>query len=233
MHKFIFILLASVLAIPSFSLAESKKIVKWVDSSGVTHYGDKLPLQEAGRNNTEMSEHGVVTKRNVVLDKKTEIIDHEKEQQKLNQERKDKILLASYTNANEIDLARDRNLQMDQASMQSLSQQKLNINNRMARSNKTAQGFKANKKPLPPYLNDELAIAQAESDKLDKLMTQRKASMESTRKHYLEEKERFIALKLPAEPTLPSASQPSAVTAEQTLPNVTVVPASKLSTAQQ
>ena len=48
------------------AFADGKKIVKWVDSKGVTHYGDKLPAQEAGRKNAEMNAQGMVLKQNNV-----------------------------------------------------------------------------------------------------------------------------------------------------------------------
>jgi hypothetical protein len=206
MQKILFILVAAIFAISNIAHAANKnevatsnsgsgkKIVKWVDSSGVTHYGDKLPAQEAGRNNAEMNSQGMVLKHNVKVDPKNEILD----QQKLDKERKDKILLASYTNAEEIDLARDRNLQTDLAAIQALSQQKISTANRSARNNKTAQNFRARNKPLPPYLSEELRLSKIESANIDKQMAQRKLNMEATRKRYAEDKERFIALKQPA-----------------------------------
>jgi hypothetical protein len=206
MQKILFILMASMFAISNIAYAAnknetsssnadgSKKIVKWVDSSGVTHYGDKLPPQEAGRNNSELNNQGMVLKKNTVTVNKNEALD----QQKLEQEHRDKILLASYTKAEEIDLARDRNLQMDQAAIQALTQQKQSLASRTSRNNKTAQNFRARNKPLPPYLVEELKLSKSESANIEKQLAQRKLSMETTRKHYAEDKERFIALKQPA-----------------------------------
>jgi Domain of unknown function (DUF4124) len=193
MQKIILILVASMFAFCGVANADGKKIVKWVDSNGVTQYGDKLPAQEAGRNNSEMNGQGRVVKQNTAAAQKNEALD----QQKIEQERKDKILLASYTKADEIDLARDRNLQMDQAAVQALNQQKINITSRTSRNNKTAEGFRTRKKPLPAYLSDELKLSKTESANIDKQLAQRKLSMEATRKRYAEEKSRFIALKYP------------------------------------
>lgn len=173
------------------SNGNSKKIVKWVDSKGVTQYGDKLPAHEAGRNNSEMNHQGMILKRNIKVNHQAEIVD----QQKLEQERKDKVLLASYTNAEEIDLARDRNLQMDQAAVQALSQQKISTANRIARNNKTAQGFYARKKPLPPYLSEELRLSKLEAASIDKQLAQRNLNMKATNAHYAQKKSRFITLK--------------------------------------
>lgn len=213
MRNLVFILLVSALSIPNMAAAEGKKIVKWVDSKGVTQYGDKLPASEAGRNNSEMNTQGMTLKKNTAADKSNEVSD----QQKLEQERKDKILLASYTNAEEIDLARERNLQMDKANIQALTQQRLNVVNRTARNNKTAEGFKARKKPVPAYLSDELKLSKTELVQIDKQLAQRKLSMEATRTRYKEEKARFVSLK---QPELPAATAPATNTDEASSPVV-------------
>lgn len=206
MHRIILILVVSIFACLNIAHAANKnevappstgggkKIVKWVDSSGTTHYGDKLPAQEAGRNNTEMNNQGIVVKHNVIGGKKKDVAD----EQKLEQERQDKILLASYTKPEEIDLARDRNLQMDQAALQALSSQKESVAGRTARNNKVAGNLRARKKPLPAYLSEELKTSKLEAANIDKQLAQRKLNMEATKKHYAEEKIRFISLKQPA-----------------------------------
>ena len=175
--------------------AEGKKIVKWVDNSGVTHYGDKLPSQESGRSNVEMSNRGIILKKNVVLNQQAAEQDYQKQQEKLTQERRDKVLLASYTNIEEIDLARDRHLETDKAAIQALMQHKLVNANRTTRNNKTAQGFKDQNKAVPAYLTDELKLAQSESDRLNKQIEQRKLNMLATSQYFASEKSRYEALK--------------------------------------
>ena len=203
------ILFASFIFFPNANAATeaaasggSNHIVKWVDSQGVTHYGDKLPVQETGRNNTEMNNQGIVVKRNVKTDGKNEAED----QEKLAAQRKDNILLASYTKVEEIDLARDRSLEMDQASLQALAAQKENITSRTARNQKAAEGFNQRKKPVPAYLSDELKVAQSESSKIDRQVIDRKLSMEATRRRFADEKARFIALKQANSPDASAAS---------------------------
>jgi hypothetical protein len=205
MQKIIYLLLASMLILSSTAYADSKKIVKWVDSKGVTHYGDKLPAAEAGRSSTEMNNRGIVVKRNDTVTQRNDVF----EQEKLEKERKDKILLASYTNAEEIDLARDRSVEMDKAALTSLTSRKESVVARIARNNKTAEGFRNRKKPVPPYLLDELKLSKQESANIDKQLTQRKLSMEATKARYAEEKARFIALKQPTISTPVSAPEPA------------------------
>ena len=203
MQKISFILLVGLLAMSNIASAEGKKIMKWVDSKGVTQYGDKMPASEAGRNNSEMNTQGMVVKKNVAADKTNALQD----QQKLEQQRKDKILLASYTKVEEIDLAKERNLELDKAALQALGQQKINVTNRTIRNNKLADGFKARKKPFPAYLIDELKLSKTEITNIDKQVAERKLSMTNTSTRYTAEKARFIALKQPSLQTPPQ--QPS------------------------
>ena len=238
-QKIITLLTASLLVLSGAAYADGKKIVKWVDSNGITHYGDKLPAQEAGRSNSEMNNQGIVVKQNVIGNKKNDMAD----QLKLEQERKDKILLASYTRPEEIDLARDRNLQLDQAALQALTQQKINVAARTTRNNKAAAGFQTRKKPIPPYLSEELKLSKTESANIDKQLAQLKLSMEDTRKHYAEEKARFIALRYPdgapattdapkVEATPATGKQPATTNPSAPKPNALAVPTTKTAPAK-
>lgn len=214
MKKIIFVLIAS----STFMLnnAYAGKIVKWVDSNGVTQYGDKLPPEYAGRKNSEINERGVVVKQhNVQISPLSEA----ETQQKTDQARKDKILLASYSNANEIDLARDRSLEMDKAALTSLSAQKESITARIARNNQTVDSFKKRNKPLPINLETEFKDAVAQSARIDKQMVDRKLAMEVTKKNFTADKERYIALKQAAGTLTPTVEATPAVVSESTKTN--------------
>lgn len=178
-------------------MADGNKIVKWKDSAGTTHYGDKLPSDEAGRSNTQLNNRGIIIKQTQKTDQKTQALDQQKEQEKLAQQRADKVLLASYTKPEEIDLACERNLQTDYAALQSLAQSKQNVLARVTHSDKAAQALKAKNMPLPASLSDELKQSQAELSRINKQIAQRNANIAATRQRYAEEKSRFITLKQP------------------------------------
>ena len=179
------------------------KIVKWVDKQGVTHYGDRPPSYEESKSNVELNNRGLIMKKNAPIEHKNEAQDLQLQQQG----RKDKILLASYTNANEIDLARDRSLELNKAAMTSLASQKENVAARIARNATTADGFKQRNKPLPANLDKEFKDTLAQSSRIDKQIADRKLEMEQTRKNYADDKARFLILKQPVEanPTAPAA----------------------------
>ena len=195
MKKVIWVLLLSALAASGTASADTK-ILKWVDKQGVTHYGDRPPSFEESKSNVEMNNRGQVVKRNDYTVKKT----NEQGLQQGQQDRKDKILLASYTNASEIDLARDRNLEMNKAALTSLASQKENLAARIARNITTADGFKKRNKPLPANLDKEFKDATASANILDKQMAARKLEMEQTNQNYTQDKARYLVLKQPVTP---------------------------------
>ena len=203
MKNFIWVLVFGLFFAAGVASADTK-IVKWVDKQGVTHYGDRPPSFEESKSNVEMNNRGQVVKKNDYVVKKTDVQDLQQGQQ----DRKDKILLASYTNASEIDLARDRSLEMNKAALTSLASQKDNLAARIARNNVTADGFKQRKKPLPANLDKEFKDTIAQSGLLDKQMAARKLEMEQSRKSFAEDKARFLILKQPAaaENATPAAS---------------------------
>ena len=208
MEKVILVLMLSVFTASGAATADTI-ILKWVDKQGVTHYGDHPPSFEESKSNVEMNNRGLVVKKNAPLEHKNEVLDlHQKQQ-----DRKDKILLASYTNANEIDLARDRSLEMNKAAMTSLALQKEGITARIVRNNTTADGFKQRNKPVPANLDTEFKDAVAQSGRIDKQMADRKLEMEQTRKDYAEDKARFLILKQPldASGVVPAATPASRV----------------------
>lgn len=185
------ILFASLILGAPLCMAEGK-IVKWVDNKGVTHYGDQLPTKQIGKSNSELSKHGVTLKKNTRI-KNKETISYNEE--KLAQQRKDNILLSSYTNAEEIDLARDRNLEMANATLQAITVQKENITSRIKRNNKEMEGYSNRNKPVPSALTEELKIAVSESRKKDEQIANQKLNIEATKKRYATEKTRFVTLK--------------------------------------
>jgi hypothetical protein len=193
MNKLTYILISTLLLSAQPTYADSK-IVKWIDNKGVTHYGDRPPSFEESKSNVEMNKQGMVTKKNVIIIPKDSAQDLQQQQQA----RKDKILLDSYTNANEIDLARDRSLEMSKAALTSLASQKESITARIARNNQTAEGFKKRNKTLPANLDNEFKEALAQSGRIDKQVTEHKLAMAQTRKNYAEDKARYLILKQPA-----------------------------------
>lgn len=121
------------LFISTTTYAGGGKIHKWVDEKGVTHYGDKVPAKDILRDNDVLNQQGVVIRRNQHQHQRTQ------DSAQAEQTRRDRALLASYTSAEEIDLARDRYLQIDEAAILSLQQRRESVEKRLANNKKSAE----------------------------------------------------------------------------------------------
>ena len=158
----------------------TSKIVKWKDDNNVTHYGDKIPVQYANRENSVISKHGITIERNKPIYYQDQALYLAKQEQ----DRKDKALLSAFTNENEIDLARDRNLQLDQVTGEGLQLQKINSQKRLVENQKIADRFMKTKKAIPADLATDIKSGQSEIEKQDRQISERKAATETTRKRF-------------------------------------------------
>ena len=184
--------------------ADSSKIVKWKDDKGVTHYGDKIPPQYANGENSLINKQGITIKRN----KPVSYHDLALEVAEAEQKKHDHALLSAFTNENEIDLARDRNLQLDQVTLEGLHLQKTNSNKHLNDLQNYAASFKKKKKPLPADLAKDIASNQAVIAKINLQIVDRKAIIDATRKRFNDDKKRYIALKNHANGTGPKPEPP-------------------------
>ncbi len=198
----------ALLCCTQYALAESTgRIVKWKDDKGVTHYGDKIPPQYVNRENSVMNRQGVTVKHN----KPVNYQEQAQDLARLEQDKKDKALLGAFTSANEIDLARDRNIQLDLIALENLNQDKANSQKRYTENKRLADSFTKRKKPIPEDLNNDIARYQEETEKIDQRISDRKQVIENTRKRFEEDKKRYLILKnQTASDTSTIAAEPSA-----------------------
>lgn len=171
--------------------AGDARIHKWVDEKGVTHYGDKIPARDAGRDNELLNRQGVVIERR----RPGEIDDKQADPALLEQQRRDRTLRASYTDVGEIDLARDRSLQMDEAALQALDQRRSAINSRKDRLRQTIDRQRQQNKPVAADLTEDLRSAETELESVEQQRAQRMQRMETTRQRFARDRQRYIELK--------------------------------------
>jgi hypothetical protein len=99
---------------------------KWVDEKGITHYGDTIPPQYVNRGSTELNSKGQIIRKTEPaltpeqLKAQQQEIAKQRELGKEAEERRrhDLALLGTYTTEKDIDLARDRNAQQIDGTIQ-------------------------------------------------------------------------------------------------------------------
>ena len=202
-------------------------IIKWVDEKGVTHYGDRMPVQDANRNNTVLNKQGVVVKQNQL----SAVVKPEQDQALIDQQKHDRALRAAFSNEQEIDAARDRNLQTDETAIKELEQRMSTAQARMDANKKLADDFIKRKKPVPPDLNQELQSNGREITQIKQQIAQRQQSMEATRQRYDNDKRRFVELN-PHDPNSPAAASGEIAVPAPAPKPVSAAPAPKPATAK-
>ena len=124
---------------------------KWVDDEGVTHYGDSIPPEYADKPKDVLNDQGVMV-RQLAGKKTAEQIQAEKEaaeleSQRERQHRADQALLSTYANVTEIEMHRDRRIELFQAQARVTELYLRNLHRRLSKLKGDAGRFK-------PYSSD-------------------------------------------------------------------------------
>ena len=170
------------------------KIVKWKDANGVTHYGDKLPAQEAGRGNSVLSTQGTVIRQNESFNPNAN--NAEKERITADQSRKDAALLASYSSVEEINLALARNIKSDQVAVQTM---RMRLSETQAKEKAMSKMYAGKK--MPPDIIEQLRANHAQTLKLQSDIAATEYSISQTVQRFIGYKNRYLELR-PRDETL-------------------------------
>ena len=185
----------------TFSLSAAAKMYKWVDDNGTTHYGETIPPEYANKDRAELNKAGrVVDKKEVLTPEERrakeleDIKKREDEEAAVEQKRRDKALLNTYSSVKEIDLARTRNLQQVEARLNSINSQLKMAGDNLAGLQKEADGYARASKQIPASLQEDLQESQARLTKLKQDMEKSKAEKATVEARYDAEKTRYKEL---------------------------------------
>ena len=152
-----------MILVPLASAAsEHQRLYRWVDDTGVVHYGDSVPPEYADVEKQILNYHGVRV--GIVRGKKTaeEIAEENRiaevrRQEKL-QRRQDQALLATYLSVDEIIMHRDRRIELFQAQSRVTELYLRNMMRRMATLREEASNFRPySEDPEAQMIDPELA----------------------------------------------------------------------------
>ncbi len=183
------------------------RIICWKDESGkVVGCGDRVPPEFQGGATKELDRQGVTRKTTVTTEEaarlraeKQELARKRAEERKrlAEQQRQDRALLAIYSNEQEIDDRRDRELGQVEAQIESLDVTLRNANERHSEIERRRQLAEKNEglaKALPA-LREELETTGAEQRRLQARIASREKDMQAIRLRFDEQKQRFRRLK--------------------------------------
>jgi len=194
-------LLAVLVTVLVVSAPAAAKMYKWVDDKGTTHYGETIPPEYANKDRAELDKSGRVINKKEVLSPEERLAKEQEELKKredtataIEQKRRDKALINTYSNTNEIDLARSRNLQQVEGRINSTSSQiKMASDNLLAFQKEADALTKAGKK-IHPTLQEDLKESQARLNKLQQELEKFKAEKAAVEARYDADKVRYKEL---------------------------------------
>jgi len=143
--------IAILFLLPLVAGAQQRTSYSWVDDEGIVHYGDSVPPEYSDKPKEVINEHGI-TIDHIRGKKTTEEIAAERAaaelaMQKELQNRADRALLATYQNVDEIEMHRDRRIELFQAQSRVTELYLRNLDRRLAQLKEESARFR-------PYSSD-------------------------------------------------------------------------------
>jgi len=185
---------------------------RWVDEKGKVHYGDVMPNQQSGMGHQELDKQGRVVKETprtlLTPEERRRRADEaaareEQQRREEEQQRHERALLSTYTSEAEIDLARDRALELEKLTLRGLQARMDSSAAKLSFAKGQLARFRAARAAEPANIVQMRDEAQAELVQLGEVMRQREKIMNDLKQRFEADKERFrelLELKAKARP---------------------------------
>jgi hypothetical protein len=174
---------------------------KWVDDQGVVHYSDKVPPEAVSKGATVLDKQGRPTKKIEPAPSPEQLkakAAAEEQQRALaksleEQARKDRALMQSYTNEEEIDIARNRALATIDTQIKSAQSYSADLTRRQQALKKQKAGY--GDKAVPIELERELNTVDVELTRQTALIKQKTEEIVAVNAKYDADKKRWGEIK--------------------------------------
>ena len=191
----------AVLAAP----ASAQKIVCWKDKNGkVIGCGDKVPPEFQNSATKELDSRGVTRRTTESADEANQRRQREQEaartrteedRKSIDQKRQDNALLATFSSEKEIDLKRDRDLQVIDLQIEQLTNALKVTMQRYNEVRGRVDTVEKNKKVPSPQLKSELDRATSDKQRLEHSIEAKQKEKEELRERFATYKKRFNELR--------------------------------------
>lgn len=197
--------LAGHLGLFAGDASAQKKIVCWKDKSGkVIGCGDTVPPEYQDAATKELDRRGVTRGTTETAEQQAKAKaqeaatakQREEEKKRLaEQRRQDQALLNTFTDAKEIDLKRDRELQALDTQLSQLRVAHKNAMDREKDVKGRIEGTTKSGKPATETQKDDLARAESDRKKAEQTVAAKQKEQDEVRKRYADMKKRYLELK--------------------------------------
>jgi hypothetical protein len=194
-----------MLIFPGAATAAQGKIVCWKDASGkVIGCGDKVPPEFENSATKELDSRGLTRKTTESADEGTQRrtrdqdaarVKADEERRMMIQKRQDTALLETYNSEQEIDLKRDRDLQVINLQVEQLNTAFKSALARYDEVKSRGDALEKKKKPITPSLQDDIVRATSDKELLEERIEAKQKEIEAVRARYAEYKKRYVDLR--------------------------------------
>jgi hypothetical protein len=184
--------------------AAHAKIICWKDKSGkVVGCGDTVPPEYQQGATTELDRQGRTRGTTDSAEEAAKRRAHEAEaartkaendRRAAEQRRQDSALLATFSNEQEIDAKRDRDLQIVELQISQLRGSLKTASDRHREAKARQDAAEKAKRPVPMGVKDELARSGDETQRLEKNITAKEQEKEAIRTKYADYRKRYAEL---------------------------------------
>ncbi|WP_405235173.1 DUF4124 domain-containing protein [Lentisalinibacter orientalis] len=183
---------------------EERRTYSWTDDEGVTHYGDKVPPEYRDQKKRILNEQGVTV--GVIEGKKTpeelalEAKRREMEAEKEKRRRADKVLLSTYLSVEELEMHRDRRLELLRAQQKVAELYLRNLRRRMVSLQEEAGNYKPytmdpDAEMIPPDLAEDLSDTKDRINRQEAQLAEHRREADQLEQKFAQDISRFRALK--------------------------------------
>jgi len=154
--------LSSAFMLPA---AQAGKLYKWVDENGQIRYGDRIPPQYARKSNETLNQQGITVDRKeaaktpeqIAAAQRLEEARQAAERVQQEKDRKDRILLDTFTNEDEMVLTRDGKIEAIEAIIRVTNGRTQKLKLRLSELKTRAANIERSGKPVSDKLNAEIS----------------------------------------------------------------------------
>jgi hypothetical protein len=190
-----------VIAIAAMPLLAQAQSYRCVGKDGKKYYGQSVPPQCLGMPVEQLNPQGMVTKRfdaaasAAEREKKQADEEERKKREAISKEegRRNRALLATYTSEKDIDEARRRALQENEAAVSDIEKRIAGLKKRQVELKKELDFFQGKNQP-PAKLKDDIRNVDFDIKTQEELMATKKKEVAQINTRYDEDKKRYIDL---------------------------------------
>jgi len=177
---------------------------RWVDHNGKVQYSDVMPPSQAGQGHAELDKSGRVVKEvkrtrmtpeEIAQQREAQVRQEELKRKHMEQQRRDKALLSTYTSVKEIELARDRAIELESLNIRGLQTRMDSAAQKLAEANAKLTIARNAGQVEPASFKQMRNEAQRELANISESMNQRTRAIENIHKRFEEDEKRFLELK--------------------------------------